>query len=86
MRDTGLSAFNFVKGENTKLKSVNCEWFACRDSELYNFLCYIRDFQLILTGVNNQVSYRAKRLILRSNILSSIREQTGMARLWGAIN
>ena len=43
--------------------------------ELYNFLCDIRDFQLILTGVNNQVSYRAKRLILRSNILSSIREQ-----------
>ena len=45
--------------------------------ELFNFLCDIRDFQLILTGVNNQVSYRAKRLILRSNILYSIREQTG---------
>ena len=22
----------FVKGENTKLKSANCEWFACRDT------------------------------------------------------
>ena len=33
MRDTGLSAFNFVKGENTKLKSVNCEWFACEMTE-----------------------------------------------------
>ena len=40
----------------------------------------------MLTSVNNQAPYRAKRLILRSNILSSIREQTGMARLWGAIN
>ena len=40
----------------------------------------------MLTSVHNQTPYRAKRLILRSNILSSIREQTGMARLWGAIN
>ena len=22
----------FVKGENTRLKRVNCDWFACRDT------------------------------------------------------
>ena len=38
LRDTGLSAFNFVKGENTKWKFVNREWlFACRDTLTLNF-------------------------------------------------
>ena len=32
----------FVKGENTKLKSGNCEWFACCDT-----LFDIRDFHPI---------------------------------------
>ena len=35
--DTGLSAFNFVKGENIKWKFVNCEWFACGDTWTLKF-------------------------------------------------
>ena len=51
LRDTGLSVFNliFLKGENSKLKSVNCKWFACRDTWALKSLSDIRDFKLIFS-------------------------------------
>ena len=49
-----------MKGENTKLKFVNCEWFACRDTWALKSLSDIRDFKLIFRENRWQVATEEK--------------------------